>query len=225
MIRLACPKCKKKLGVQEALAGRVAVCPQCRSKFRVPQQERTTEAATEEAVTALPKREPAPPPKKSRPPAPESDDDSEEPARPKRRRAEDDDGPGDEEERVPRKRKKKRKKRSSAGLAGMSPVVVGLIAAGFVWLLCVVLFVLSPSLARVGYQLGSLALFVGGIWCVVIAFQDSAVAGLLCLFVPFYALYYVIAHFEECKIPFYLYLCGFGMMITGLFVGGFSILM
>src|SRR4029077_5676820 len=93
MIRLACPKCKKKLGVQEALAGRVAVCPQCRSKFRVPQQERTTEAATEEAVTALPKREPAPPPRKPRPPAPESDDEREEPVRPKRRRIEDDDVP------------------------------------------------------------------------------------------------------------------------------------
>jgi uncharacterized protein YbaR (Trm112 family) len=223
MIRLDCPQCKKKLGVKEEYAGRVVVCPQCRNKLRVPQQKTTAEPAAEEAVTALPK--PVPPPRKPRPPALERDDEADEPARPKRRHIEDDDDPEDEDERVRRKRKKKRKKRSTLGFAGMSPVVVGLIAMGLVWLLCLVLFVLSPGLARMGYLIGSLGMTVGGIWCIVIAFQDSALAGLLCLLVPFYGLYYLIAHFEECKVPFYIYLCGFGMVFTSILVGGLSIML
>jgi hypothetical protein len=60
VIRLNCPSCGKKLGVKEAMAGRMAICPQRKGKFRVPEEEIIiTEAAVEEAVTAEPK--PAPP--------------------------------------------------------------------------------------------------------------------------------------------------------------------
>ena len=36
MIRLQCPKCETKLGVDDSKAGGVAVCPDCGQKFRIP---------------------------------------------------------------------------------------------------------------------------------------------------------------------------------------------
>src|ERR1700730_9496342 len=36
MIRLQCPKCEKKLGVDDSKAGGVGVCPECGQKFRIP---------------------------------------------------------------------------------------------------------------------------------------------------------------------------------------------
>jgi hypothetical protein len=36
MIRLVCPKCEKKLGVDDSKAGYAVVCPRCGQKFRIP---------------------------------------------------------------------------------------------------------------------------------------------------------------------------------------------
>lgn len=40
MIKFRCPKCKKKIGVKDDLAGRPAKCPACQMKFRIPLIER-----------------------------------------------------------------------------------------------------------------------------------------------------------------------------------------
>lgn len=42
----------------------------------------------------------------------------------------------------------------------------------------------------------------GGIWLVVIAFQEEVVQGILYLFVPFYALIYLITRWDTCRVPF-----------------------
>jgi hypothetical protein len=224
MIRLNCPNCAKKLGVQEAMAGRMAICPQCKGKFRVPEEEIIiTEAAVEEAVTAAPK--PPPPLPKPRPPARDRDDeDDEEPVRRKRRRYEDDNDLDDEDEPRPRKKKKKRKKKAAAAFGGLNPIVVALIVMGVALLACVVLLVVSPTLAKPVWQVGQIVAGVGAIWCLVIAFQDSAAAGLMCLFIPFYNLYYLIAHFEECQRPLFLYLLGLGMVIAAFMFGGVAVM-
>ena len=39
MIRFPCSHCEARLAVRDALAGRLAACPQCKSKVRVPQPE------------------------------------------------------------------------------------------------------------------------------------------------------------------------------------------
>ena len=39
MIVLHCPNCNKKLGIGDALAGRSAVCPHCKTKFAVPEPD------------------------------------------------------------------------------------------------------------------------------------------------------------------------------------------
>ena len=94
MIRLNCPTCGQKLGVDDARAGRMATCPKCRSKFRVPGdkapkppdaklqlQHKLRRQADDEDKTwaedspppkpAKPSRPPVPPPKK---PDPEMED-------------------------------------------------------------------------------------------------------------------------------------------------------
>ena len=74
------------------------------------------------------------------------------------------------------------------------------------------------------YAIGSVIAIVGGIWIVVIAFQDSVLWGLLCLFIPCVALYYVITHWEKTKKPFLIevvggVICAVGsLLVTG--VGG-----
>ena len=52
------------------------------------------------------------------------------------------------------------------------------------------------------------------------AFLDSAAQGLLCLVIPFYGLYYLISHFEDCKQAFFLQLIGLGIAMVGSCAGG-----
>lgn len=48
MIRVTCPKCQKKLGLEDAAAGLVVACPVCKHKFRAPKGN--VLPATEEPV-------------------------------------------------------------------------------------------------------------------------------------------------------------------------------
>jgi hypothetical protein len=66
----------------------------------------------------------------------------------------------------------------------------------------------------------------GGLWLLGIAFGDSVVQGLLCMFVPFglYSLFYIATHWEETKdacllnvIPAVVLLAG--MMVVGPMMG------
>ncbi len=56
--------------------------------------------------------------------------------------------------------------------------------------------------------LGQLMATIGGIWVLVIAFKESPLQGFLCLIVPFYVIFYIIANFDECTMPGILMLVG-----------------
>src|SRR5436853_187830 len=73
----------------------------------------------------------------------------------------------------------------------------------------------SSGIATLNLFLGWLMMSVAGIWILVLAFQEDAVCGVLCLLVPFYSLYFVITRFDECKVPFVLELFGFVLWMTG----------
>lgn len=64
--------------------------------------------------------------------------------------------------------------------------------------------------------IGGIVLAVGWIWFVVIAFRESTSQGLLCLFVPFYAIYYTIKRWSQVKKIFFIYLVGIVILIVGL---------
>jgi hypothetical protein len=67
---------------------------------------------------------------------------------------------------------------------------------------------------------GWLISLVGGLWFLVVAFQEGPHHGILCLCLPFYSLYFLITHFDETKRPFFLNLIGFAITMAGSCAGG-----
>jgi hypothetical protein len=204
MIRMQCPSCDKRLGIQDEQAGKVGICPACNERFNIP-----AAPAAEAITTSRPRKKAAPGPRNEAPP----------PARLKRRRSEDDEDESfseeDEEDERP-VRKGGRKQRKSA--SGLSAYTITLIGLGAVGLLLLGLAFVWPALSLAPMVLGYLTMAAGGIWFLVVAFQDSPVSGLLCLFVPFFSLFYLVMHFEEEKKPFFMQLLGFALAMLGLTV-------
>ena len=60
----------------------------------------------------------------------------------------------------------------------------------------------------------------GGLWLLAIAFGDSVIQGLLCMFVPFglYSLFYVATHWEETKDAFLLNVIPAVVLFAGMVV-------
>lgn len=70
--------------------------------------------------------------------------------------------------------------------------------------------------AIIAAVIGGIVLGVGWIWFAVTAFRESTSQGLLCLFIPFYAIYYAIKRWSDAKKPFLIYLVGVVVLIVGL---------
>jgi hypothetical protein len=75
-----------------------------------------------------------------------------------------------------------------------------------------------------GMILNILGLIVGmggGIWLLVVAFQESVGWGLACMLIPCAALYFVFTHWDEAKLPFLVNIGGAGLsVIAALLMGG-----
>ena len=52
------------------------------------------------------------------------------------------------------------------------------------------------------------AMVVGAIGMLIVPFRESVVCGLLYIFLPFYALYYLVTRWDDMKKWFGLYICG-----------------
>lgn len=72
----------------------------------------------------------------------------------------------------------------------------------------------SP-VALIACGLGILAMTIGGIWFIVVAFMESLVWGLLVLFIPFAQVFFLFMHLGRAWKPFLL-----GVLGLGLFLGG-----
>lgn len=55
---------------------------------------------------------------------------------------------------------------------------------------------------------GAIVAIVGGIWVLVVAFQESIVWGLLSLFIPFAVLVFVIMHWNKAAKPLLINVAG-----------------
>ena len=75
-----------------------------------------------------------------------------------------------------------------------------------------------PQVIFLPLVIGWLVAMGAGIWFTVLTFQDSIEAGLLCLFIPFYSLFYLITNFDYVKKSFYLSLVSSLMMFVGIVV-------
>ena len=78
------------------------------------------------------------------------------------------------------------------------------------------------ALAAIIMGIGGIITLVGAIWFLVVAFQESIVWGLLCLFIGFVSIIFLILHWREAKKPFLVELAGIGIFIVGnVLAGGF----
>ncbi|MCI0463529.1 MAG: LamG domain-containing protein [Gemmataceae bacterium] len=205
MIEVLCPKCERTLRVNEALAGKIGACPTCKTRFRVPTPENPT--GISEA-----------PPQRSRP----GQQDEQPFARPQpRRRMDDDDEPGDFPALRSRPGRRHRRRASSGSLLGMSWFTAALVGLAVFGLVFVGLSLVWEMAYMAPMILGGVVAFLAGLWFLVVAFQDSVGQGLLCIFVPFYSLYYLITHFEEEKLPFFGQLTGAGLVLMA--IGGVAL--
>jgi hypothetical protein len=68
---------------------------------------------------------------------------------------------------------------------------------------------------------GLLIAIGGGIWLLVVAFQESVGWGLACLLIPCAALYFVFTHWEKSKTPFLINIGGGALIgIASVLMGG-----
>ena len=171
MTTLTCPSCKKQLRMPEGRTIRKLKCPFCNVTF---------DAGIEIESATAPMAKPAP--------AVVAELDPSERRHGRRR------GRGNLDVFVPEENK------NIGRLFGAELwSAIGLLA------ICIPLVILSfcgPNGANVGYWGLWLVLCAfglwGGFWLLGIAFEEDMVQGLLCLFIPFYQLYYVITRFGEC---------------------------
>jgi predicted Zn finger-like uncharacterized protein len=174
-IEATCDSCFRTYNLKDALAGRKVRCKECGETFTVPEPG------------AAP-REPAGDPW-------DVDDPFDEdfasaappPPMPTRRR-----------------KKRRRKKQQPEARSGFNPGLIGILSlaggGGLFLIMCLVGIVFRPiwTLMLVGMGLtgGGLAL-VGGIGCLMAAFEEDTVCGVMYLVVPFYPLYYVITRIGD----------------------------
>jgi hypothetical protein len=162
---------------------------------------------------------------------PRYEDDEDEPPRRRRSRYEEDEDeeparrrPGryadEDEDEPPRRRRPRKRRKKSSRSGGMSSALTMLLIFAGIGLATCLPAIFLPPLMLLPIIVGWLVSFVGGIWFLIIAFQDDAMQGILCLFVPFYSLYYLITHFDEEKTAFFMQLAGIALVMAGSCAGG-----
>lgn len=62
--------------------------------------------------------------------------------------------------------------------------------------------------------IGAVLCIIGGIWLLVVAFQESIGWGLACLIIPFVSLIFVIMYWDKAKKPFLLNLVGAVLLVA-----------
>lgn len=63
--------------------------------------------------------------------------------------------------------------------------------------------------------LGSIVAIIGGVWMLILAFQESILIGLAYMFIPFFSIYFAITRWQYAKIPFIINLAGIALMLLG----------
>jgi hypothetical protein len=130
----------------------------------------------------------------------------------KRRRRHDDD------EEPAAKRKKQRKRKKGRLLLLSIALIVG--GAAAVWGLVILFIAVVPRFGLVIFHGGALVavilLVVGWLMIVSVAFKDDTLYGLLCLFFSPFCLVYAAINWEKTKIPFFVYLFGWIVIIISM---------
>ncbi len=65
---------------------------------------------------------------------------------------------------------------------------------------------------------GLIISLIGGIWFLVVAFRESILWGLGCIFIPFVSLFFLIIHWKDASKPFFVSLLGNGIILASIFL-------
>jgi hypothetical protein len=248
MIRLTCPKCEKKLGIDDRFAGQIATCPRCKTRILVPSDEPETEESSEEIpeakelkevygvepVVEVPPAEPTPKPAKQKEdgkpakekengkPVKEKEDSKLAPtdaADEEEKAAVGEAKEGDEADSKTELRVTGTLKSPMEALLSLNWLWLLLLAIGSSSLLLSMLANLVPRVAYGVFAVGMLLLIWGWIWVLVRVFNESILQGLLCFVMPPYFLYFFSAHYDDYHRPFFVTMTGLLITMMG-FCGG-----
>lgn len=215
MISFTCGRCAKPYHLDDSLAGKKARCKACGNEFRIPDAS---------AAVADPKASaPAFDPYGLAEPAPSADPFGNPGGREPFPRvdADEDDLFAPPRTQVLRDKPKSRKAQSTESAAWIGKLTLA--GLGLI-VLASVIGLASPQAGAVAFILpGLLAvgmMMAGGLWSMIVPFQEGAVQGLMWLFVPFYPLYYAISRWADMRRPILCYLGGAVLLVgtIGLFI-------
>ena len=206
-IAFPCESCGHRFQVDESLAGKKCKCKQCGHVFLIPSPRPAVSTAKPNAPAFDPYFDDSPLPLRSPRNTPSA---------------------GDDEEFLPPRNPKplgfkpaKKKKRSDATAIEAAPWWVVKIGGGLTLASALVcLFSVKTGLVLTGvFYFGTaiILLGMGGIGMTVVPFLESAVCGLMNMFVPVYPLYYLITRWDAMKRWFLTYLAGALLFFPGLF--------
>jgi hypothetical protein len=114
-----------------------------------------------------------------------------------------------------RRRKKRSREFSGSLIPGLSNFAALLAGLGLLWLVLGGLTFAFPLMGIAAILVGLAVSACGGIWFHVVAFQESVAAGLMCLFVPFYALFFLFTNLDRAGRPFLVNMVGSVILLTG----------
>jgi phage FluMu protein Com len=115
------------------------------------------------------------------------------------------------------------RRESSSGSSGFSGMGICVILCTVSMGIAIIGAVVGKSNPDVGHYLtmqayivGTLLNFGGGMKMLGNAFSEDAMCGFMYLFIPFYALYYLVSRWDENSRTFFVQLSGFFTMVTGI---------
>jgi hypothetical protein len=222
------------MGVDDAKAGALGMCPGCKATFRIPMPGPVSAPPSPiplpRPVTPPPAETPtAPVPHPAEAPAPMPFHDStyaielepDGPAAPPKRApslaeqyAPDEDEDEDEDSPVARRRWQGEGVWTGDLIPGISNFALIMIILGLGWVTLGGLSVAyrTPGLVMLG--VGSLIFVVSGAWMLKIAFEESVGTGLACIFIPFYGLMFILSNLDRTGVPAVINLIGGGYIVT-----------
>ncbi len=233
-ILINCPKCRKRYELDGALAGKKSRCKNCGEVFSIPvPRGRPVEAAPTSRPAAPPAPRPAAPPAPAVPSYWESVLDDEpaslKSSRPAPAPFVDEDLPPPPRTVYPKSTSTYRRSKRSSDV-NVGPIIggfLGLSVLGFIGIQIWIAvngytFQQSFELGRIFgmiFSCGCVGMSLWGyIWIVSLAFQENSMQGVLCMFVPFYFIYYAVTHWEESNGPFALGITGIGLILSIVFL-------
>jgi hypothetical protein len=236
MIRLKCPKCEKKLGVDDSKAGGVATCPDCGQKFRIP-GAKSAAASREKSKPEEPAaaRKPAARGEKpaAKPAAPAR------PSRPKEDWEEQDSSPYEvleqdeatEEAKLVardsfRDKEYEQLRKKKARELQLEDRRNNMAFFGSMFLLWIALSIITFMLPHdwsingvIPFGVAWFMILCGRLWCIVLGFKESVLSGILVLLAPFYDIYFGIKFFGVAGKAMILTYVAWGITATVLAIG------